>query len=231
MKACFVTGTDTEVGKTSFCRLLLEQLGHHGLHTAAFKPVASGCTSKGGVLVSEDAQALMQAMTCDLPYGKVNPYAFEPAISPHIAAKEAGVQVTMSDLVMAYMKLATLDVDYLVVEGAGGWYVPINEQETVADFAKAIDVPVVLVVAMRLGCINHTLLSYHALQQMGVRVAGWVANEWVPLMERVEENIATLSSKLSVPLLGRMVQREQLVLEMSAAGRQLWLNEALSLSS
>lgn len=201
-KTFFVTGTDTEVGKTAISCALLRAAADAGLRTAAVKPVAAGCEADGR---NEDAIALMEAMTESLDYAQVNPVALPDAIAPHIAAERAGRRLQASQLVGLCQGVMSGPADFVLVEGAGGWRVPLNPRETLADLARELQVPVILVVAMRLGCINHALLTAEAVRRDGLPLAGWVANQ--PVAEPMTchaENLDTLRSLLRAPLLGEM---------------------------
>lgn len=201
----FVTGTDTGVGKTLFCAALLLQLGAAGVRAAACKPVAAGCRRERGRLVNEDASLLARLAPVHAPLETVNPVALEPAIAPHIAAAEAGIRLDARELVHACRR-AGAGAEFLVVEGAGGWRVPLGETGTMADIAAGLGLPVVLVVGLRLGCLNHALLSAAAVVADGLQLAGWIANPLAPEMPRLEENIAALERRLDAPLLARLPQ-------------------------
>jgi dethiobiotin synthetase len=203
MKGVFVTGTDTDVGKTLFCAALLLHLGAAGVRAAACKPVAAGCRREGGRLVNEDAELLARVAPVHALLETVNPVALEPAIAPHIAAAEAGIRLDARELARA-CRAAGANADVLVVEGAGGWRVPIGETGSMADIAAGLGFPVVLVVGLRLGCLNHALLSAAAIAADGMQLAGWIANPLAPEMPRLEENIATLGRRLDAPLLARL---------------------------
>jgi dethiobiotin synthetase len=203
MRGVFVTGTDTGVGKTLFCAALLLRLGETGVRAAACKPLAAGCRREGGRLVNDDAALLARLAPVRRPLEAVNPVALEPAIAPHIAAAEAGVTLDATQLAAA-CRAAAAGVDWLVVEGAGGWRVPLGEAETLADVAIRLQLPVVLVVGLRLGCLNHALLTAAAIRADRLSLAGWVANPLAPEMPRLEENIATLARRLGAPLLARL---------------------------
>jgi dethiobiotin synthetase len=203
MRGVFVTGTDTGVGKTLFSTALLLRLGAEGIRAAACKPVAAGCRLEGGRRVNEDAELLAAAAPRGAPLETVNPVALEPAIAPHIAAAEAGVTLEPGPLVAA-CHAAGEGAEFLVVEGAGGWRVPLSASATLADVAIGLNFPVVLVVGLRLGCLNHALLSAEAIRADGLRLAGWVANPLAEPMPRLEENIATLTARLGAPLLARL---------------------------
>ena len=200
-KAFFVTGTDTEVGKTAISCALLLAAKQAGLQTAAVKPVAAGCDNVGQ---NEDALALMGCMTAELAYEQVNPVALTEAIAPHIAAGHEGRRLQAERLAGMCRGVMLGGADFLLVEGAGGWRVPLNPRETLADVARELQMPVILVVAMRLGCINHALLTVEAVRSDGLPLAGWVANQCGPRMACHEENMDTLRDLLRAPLLGEV---------------------------
>jgi dethiobiotin synthetase len=172
-----------------------------GLTVAGMKPVASGCAQTANGLRNEDAVLLQQQSSMPLDYALVNPYAFEPAIAPHLAAQAAGVQIELETIGAAYAELAA-QVDCVVVEGVGGWLVPLNERDCVADLARMLGLNVCMVVGMRLGCLNHALLTATSIEAAGCTLAGWVANRLPPAMECAQENINTLKAKLSSPRFG-----------------------------
>jgi len=200
----FVTGTDTGVGKTLVAAGLLVAASQRGLRSVGIKPVAAGCTSGSGAgLVSEDALALQQAASVKLGYVDVNPVALELPIAPHLAAANSGVRLGVSNLVQHCRQVAEDSAaEFIVVEGAGGWLVPLNASETMADFCVELGYPVIIVVGMKLGCLNHALLTMHAVQAAGLLVAGWVANCTEPQMMAMEGNLQTLRDLISAPLLG-----------------------------
>ena len=200
----YVTGTDTDVGKTIVSAALLKAFNKISLSTVAMKPIASGCSTIDGKLFNQDALLLQANASVKLEYDIVNPVALEPAIAPHIAAQEAGVELSAQILADYAQPIINQKVDLALIEGAGGWFVPLNKKETLADFAKLLDVSVVLVVAIRLGCINHALLTVSAIEQQGLRLAGWVANLCDPsetISKREQENIEMLQNKIQAPLL------------------------------
>ena len=199
MKGVFVTGTDTGVGKTLFAAALLLRLGEAGVQAAAYKPVAAGCRRLGGTLWNADAELLAAAAPLRLPVAEVNPVALEAAVAPHLAAADAGIALSAEDLAAAAPRAG-----YLVVEGAGGWLVPLGEHETLADLARRLGLPIVLVVGLRLGCLNHALLSAAAVRADGQHLAGWVANPLDASMPRADDNIAALEARLGAPLLARL---------------------------
>lgn len=198
----FVTGTDTGVGKTFVSCLLLEAAKARGLRTVALKPLAAGCEEVDGELRNDDALQLQQHMTQSLDYDQVNPFALRAAIAPHIAAQQEGRRLLVSRMAGLVRGALMEPADFTLVEGAGGWYVPLNDQETLADLVRELQLPVILVVGMRLGCLNHALLSVRAIQQEGLPLAGWVANCIDPDMPEREANIDTLKRRISAPCLG-----------------------------
>ena len=197
----FITGTDTEVGKTCVSVALLHRLQQQGLRVAGMKPVAAGCEETAEGLRNEDALALQAASSIALAYETVNPYAFAPPIAPHLAAEDAGLTIEIERILTAYHDIAS-QVDQVIVEGAGGWRVPLNNDQDMSDLAIALGLPVVLVVDIRLGCINHALLSAQAIAARGLPLAGWVANHAHGDYERGADNIASIGARIGTPLLG-----------------------------
>ncbi|MDB5973226.1 MAG: bioD [Hydrocarboniphaga sp.] len=205
MKTLFVTGTDTGVGKTHVGAMLLAAARRRGIRACGFKPVASGCERDAcGELRNEDALALQAAAGTAEPYDAINPYAFEPPLAPHIAARQAGRIIELGRLDQALDALQSR-YDWLLVEGAGGWQVPLNDEASFADWVAARGWPVLMVVAMRLGCINHALLTADAIRHRGLHLAGWVANELPPSQPALDDNIHTLEQRLDAPLLGHLL--------------------------
>jgi len=200
--AFFVTGTDTEIGKTTIAAGLLHAARLAGLSTAAAKPVASGCVQTADGLRNDDALALLGECTLALRYDEVNPLAFEPAIAPHLAAQEACVRLNVAALQGPVQAVLDKRADFTLVEGAGGWRVPLAEGQALSDLAIALQLPVILVVGVRLGCINQALLTAEAILRDGLPLAGWVANLVDPQTSRLEDNLATLAERLSAPCLG-----------------------------
>ncbi|MFA5676925.1 MAG: dethiobiotin synthase [Pseudomonas sp.] len=198
----FVTGTDTEIGKTTIAAGLLHAARMRGLSTAAVKPIAAGCTRTADGLRNDDALTLQAECEPPLDYDVLNPVALEPAIAPHIAAVEAGMLLTARQLANACQHVFERNADLTLVEGAGGWRVPLNDQQTLADLAIELGEPVILVVGLRLGCINHALLTAEAIAADGLRLAGWVANQVDPHMDRQQPNLDTLKRCMPAPLLG-----------------------------
>jgi len=197
----FVTGTDTGVGKTRVAAAMCLAFVAAGRRVAGMKPVASGCVSTAEGLRNEDALALQAAMNVRAGYAEVNPYAFEPAIAPHIAAAEAGCPIDFEVLDRSYQRLA-LQSDVTVVEGAGGWLAPLDDTRTFADLAARWQLDVVLVVGLRLGCLNHALLTVESIHRQGLRLAAWVGNSIEENFPRREANVTTLQRRIAAPCLG-----------------------------
>ncbi|MBU0501531.1 MAG: dethiobiotin synthase [Gammaproteobacteria bacterium] len=208
-RGLFVTGTDTGIGKTVVSLALMGVLQRQGYRVLGMKPVASGSEPTWQGLRNQDAERLRSKGGVDVPYDWVNPYAFEPAIAPHLAAAQAGIPIEFGRILHAYQSLAN-QADWVVVEGVGGWRVPLGKDGGVKELAAALDLPVILVVGMRLGCINHALLTADSIMTYGCTLLGWIANAIDPAMARLEENIATLAQEMPMPLLGRLGFRELL---------------------
>lgn len=201
----FITGTDTDSGKTVITAGLLRLAARNGLRTLAMKPLASGCEQTPDGLRNADALALSGAMTETMPYESINPVALEPAIAPHVAAMEAGRRVTAERLAGFCRGAMTRPADLFLVEGAGGWRVPLNEHETWVDLVGALQMPVILVVGLRLGAINHALLSAEMIQHDRCQLVGWVANQCAPEpMAREDETFNTLCERMPAPCIGRV---------------------------
>ena len=208
MKGYFITGTDTEVGKTFCATGLLAAFKQRGDSTIAMKPVASGCQETTDGLRNEDALLLMQEMTANATYEEVNPYAFVPPMAPHLAAERDGLTIN-SQLLVEQAKKLSQRADLIIIEGAGGWLAPLNEKQSFADLALQLDIPVILVVGIRLGCLNHALLSYENIRSRGVVVAGWIANTGLEESANcldIENNINSLKKRIGSPLLGVVPQ-------------------------
>jgi len=220
-QAYFIAGTDTDVGKTTIAAGLLHAARLQGLSTLGAKPVASGCTMTPKGLRNSDAQALIDESSIKLAYEEVNPFAFEPAIAPHVAAREAGITLEVGVLSKAMRHVLDQGADFTLVEGAGGWRVPLSDQANLSDLAIALGLPVILVVGVRLGCINHALLSAEAIARDGLQLAGWVANIIEPRTSRLEENLASLAERLPAPCLGRVPKLKQATADAVAEHLQL----------
>lgn len=203
MIGCFVTGTDTGVGKTLVSTGLLHALAPHHRRVVGMKPVAAGVVPWGEDWASEDVIALRSASTLAVAPELDNPVLLLDPLSPHIAAERAGVQIDIAAIVRSYQALAA-EADAVVVEGAGGFHVPLTDTQTGADLAQALALPVVLVVGLRLGCLSHALLTAEAIRARGLVLVGWVANRVDPEMEAADENIAYLRARLGVPLLAEV---------------------------
>ncbi len=197
----FVVGTDTNVGKTYISRALLRHLSDQGFKTIGMKPIASGCELDAqGEFMNEDVMSLVQVSNILAAIDLVNPYRFIPAIAPHIAAKQIDVEISIEVIHSAYQQLKD-QADVVIVEGAGGFLVPINQNQTLADLALVLDIPIILVVGMRLGCINHTLLTVEAIRSRDLELVGWVANQVDPDMAMFEENLESLQQRIAAPCL------------------------------
>ena len=200
----FITGTDTGIGKTFVSLHLLEKYKkEEGYKTAALKPVACGGELTPDGLRNNDAVLLQQAVTESFDYDDINPFAFEKPIAPHLAAAHSNVELTIDKIITACQPVLRSSADRIFIEGAGGWHVPLNQHETMADLALALRFPVILVVGMRLGCLNHAMLTVESIKQKGVSLAGWVANCIDPDMKCVEENITTLREYIPAPMIER----------------------------
>lgn len=195
----FITGTDTEVGKTYISVGILTAYNQIGHSTIGLKPVASGCHLLNNHLYSDDALALQSAASIKLEYEAINPYSFAPAIAPHIAAQQVNIHLTVTQLNKRMKTVLSHPADVCVVEGFGGWLAPLNNHESMADFVKSHALEVILVVGMRLGCLNHALLTMRAMQSDKIKIIGWIANCIDPEMAYLEENIATLKQQLTIP--------------------------------
>lgn len=201
MKGIFITGTDTEVGKTLVAQTIIHVMRKQYDTVGVMKPVASGATFQNGLLQNEDAAQLQKAGNVQLPYALINPYCFSPAIAPHIAAELEGVNIDIKHIQTCFNNIAQ-QVDVVVVEGAGGWLAPLNDNDTIETLAQALSIPVVLVVGLRLGCLNHALLTMSAMYRSGVSVLGWVGNVIDPDFQYLEKNIDTLKQRIAAPCLG-----------------------------
>lgn len=194
----FVTGTDTGVGKTLVCCALLHIFAAQGQRVAGMKPVAAGCDEDER---NEDVKKLHAASNILASFAQVNPYSFIHPVAPHIAARNAGVRIDFSRILAFYHELSAR-ADVVIVEGIGGFKVPLNERQDSADLAQQLGLPVILVVGMRLGCLNHALLTAGAIESCGLKLAGWVANVLDADMPALRDNIAALEQRLAAPLLG-----------------------------
>jgi len=198
-KGFFVTGTDTGIGKTTVSCALLYAFAAQGKKVVGMKSIAAG--SENGLWM--DVELLLAASNVNVSRQQINPYAFEPAVAPHIAAQRASREIDLEVIRAAYCALS-MKADIVIVEGVGGFLVPINQQQDGADLAKILNLPVILVVGMYLGCLNHAFLTVKAIQSTGLELAGWVANCMDPQMLAIAENISTLERQLGCPLLGTL---------------------------
>jgi dethiobiotin synthetase len=196
----FVTGTDTGVGKTLVCAALLRAFAAQGASTVGMKPIVAGAIEVGAKLVYEDVEALRAASSIDAPLELVNQYAFRAPIAPHIAGQREGVAIDLGVIERAYAKLSAL-ADVVIVEGVGGFNVPLGASLDTADLAQRLNLPVVLVVGLRLGCLNHAMLTQAAIRAAGLPLAGWVANTLDAQMLAFDENLASLQERVAAPLL------------------------------
>ena len=196
--AYFVTGTDTDVGKTYIASALVRYFVQQGQTAVGMKPIAAGCEKINGELRNADVSALLEASNIVARLEDVNPYTFEPAIAPHIAAEQVGATVSLNKIKHAFDALQS-QADVVIVEGAGGFRVPINRQETMADLAVKLNLPIILVVGIRLGCINHALMTAGSIKAAGLNLVGWVANRIDPNMPALEENVETLKAMIKAP--------------------------------
>ncbi|WP_163936244.1 dethiobiotin synthase [Paraferrimonas sp. SM1919] len=197
----FVTGTDTDAGKTLVSSGLLHLAKQQG-STLGIKPIASGCEWIDNRLSNADARSLINESTIALDYQQHNPFSFEPAIAPHIAAIEAGVDLTLASIDAALPKAAMGQADFCLVEGAGGWQLPINGTEYLPTLVLDNQWPIILVVGMKLGCLNHALLTQQVIEAQGGKVVGWVANRVDKNMSRFEDNLKHLQQAINAPCLG-----------------------------
>lgn len=203
MNGLFVTGTDTGVGKTVASSALLHALRAQGLRAVGMKPVASGCIATAEGWRNDDALALQAASDPVPAYADLNPFALPQPLAPEIAASEAGVEITLAPIIAAFERLRA-QADTVVVEGVGGWAAPLTATLDQQHLVEALELPVVLVVGMRLGCLNHARLTARAVQADGARLVGWIANEVDPQMDRRDENFALLKARMPAPCWGRL---------------------------
>jgi len=218
--SCFVTGTDTEIGKTLIASALTYALAQAGVQVAAMKPVAAGATavmsSSGEVWHNDDADQLAQAANVVLPMELAVPYLLREPAAPHIVAKQENVQIDLAHILACYKQVAA-QAEAVVVEGVGGFCVPLNDQLDTADLARQLGLPVIMTVGLRLGCISHALLTAEAIAARGLKLVGWVANTVDEAMRYAEDNVEALAQRLPAPLLG-CVPRLAAPLPAAAAG-------------
>jgi dethiobiotin synthetase len=199
----FITGTDTGCGKTEITLGLMLHLQRAGLTVLGMKPVATGAEQTPQGLRNQDARRIQRQGSLALRYEQVNPFVYSPAIAPHLAAAQAGRPIEVGPILNEYDRLSEL-ADVMVVEGIGGWRVPLGPRLSLPDLVRALDLPVILVVGMKLGCLNHALLSQESIRHAGLELRGWIANQIDPGMQAREENLATLNHWLDAPCLGEV---------------------------
>ena len=212
LRGLFITGTDTGVGKTRVSVARVETLEKRGHRVAAMKPVASGALQTPTGLRNEDAQQLQAVASVAAPYEWVNPYCFAPAVAPHLAARAAGISIELEQIIETHRALAA-QADWVIVEGVGGWNVPLGEQLTTVDLAATLRWPVVLVVGLRLGCLNHALLTADAIGASGLPLAGWIANCIDPRCSEADALIEDLERRLPAPRRGTVPWQGTLALQ------------------
>ena len=203
-KTYFVTGTDTDVGKTVCCAALLQAASQQGKTTLAYKPIAAGCELTADGLRNEDALILQNSATIKVGYEYINPIAFVEPIAPHIAAEIEKTPIEIKRITEGLKALQKNNPDLLIVEGAGGWSLPLNNEQLFSEWVTEQKLPVILVVGMKLGCLNHALLTYQAIITSGLKVAGWIANQIQPEMAFYEQNLALLKTKISAPMIAEI---------------------------
>ncbi|MGY3877836.1 dethiobiotin synthase [Aeromonas enteropelogenes] len=204
MKSFFITGTDTDVGKTLVARTLLREFSVQGIRCAGYKPVSAGCARTSDGLRNLDAVLLQEAASLALPYDLVNPFAYEPPIAPHIAASEVRQPIDMQGISEGLRKIEQAGAELTVVEGAGGWYLPLDRQHLMSDWVKQENMAVIMVVGAKLGCLNHALLTFAAIRNDNLPVAGWVINRLHGAMSHYQENLDTLRGLIPAPFLGEI---------------------------
>ena len=197
----FVTGTDTDCGKTVVAAALIRMLRDRGLRVAGFKPVAAGAERRDGKLCNDDALTLLEVSVPGLEYADVNPYCFAPPIAPHIAAAAEGREICIEPILAARDRLAA-KADIVIAEGAGGWLVPLGEDFDIAGLARALGLPVLMVVGLRLGCINHACLTERAIVASGAQLVGWIGTQVDRDFACMDQNVQALRARLRAPCLG-----------------------------
>ena len=220
----FITGTDTGIGKTWSTLALMQACKIGGMKVAGMKPVASGSEETGGELRNEDALMIQSYCSRPYPYELINPYVFREPIAPHIAAAKNGITISIGKIVDAY-RLLSEKSDVVMVEGIGGWRVPITEDHTTSEMVEALDLPVILVVGLRLGCINHALLTNQVIQSDNIKLAGWIVSCVDKEYLETEKTIQTLIEKIDAPLLGKLPFSP--VCDVEALGKHISINDLL----
>jgi dethiobiotin synthetase len=200
----FITGTDTDVGKTLCCDALLQATNLQGKTTLAYKPIAAGCEQTTNGLRNEDALILQKSSSIKVDYKLINPIAFIDPIAPHIAAEIENNPIKVETITMGLHTLLEKKPDLLIVEGAGGWFLPLNNEQLFSEWVIEQQLPVILVVGMKLGCLNHALLTYQAIISSGLKVAGWIANQLQPEMPYYLQNLLFLKNKIDAPMIAEI---------------------------
>lgn len=198
----FITGTDTDAGKTVIAKAILQIAAQRGLSTVGFKPISAGCSETANGLRNEDALSLQSASSINVTYDEVNPVAFADPVAPHLAALRTKQKINVEQITSAYLHLNSYNADLLLTEGAGGWRLPLGQGQFLSDFVIQHKIPVILVVGLKLGCLNHALLTYQAIIADGVEVIGWVANQIDEQMLYLQDNIDSLKELIPAPCLG-----------------------------
>ena len=201
MHSFFITGTDTNIGKTAITCSLIAKCIEEGFRAGGMKPVAAGCHIENGYMISDDVKKIIEVSNVDLNIKEINPYSFEPPIAPHISFKSNEIDI---NLIKKYLRSFENKMDYLFIEGVGGYAVPLTKTFTTADLVENLDIPVILVVGMKLGCINHTLLTVESILNKKQKLCGWVANQIDGDMQAYEENFFFLKEKIKAPCLGEV---------------------------
>jgi dethiobiotin synthetase len=201
-QSIFITATDTDAGKTLVAESVLLAANQIGLSTLGYKPVAAGCEATAQGLRNQDALTLQHAASIEIPYEQVNPIAFAEPVAPHLAARRCGEKIDLKCIQYGYVDLCKKSADLLLIEGAGGWRLPLGDGAFMSDFVIRNEIPVILVIGLKLGCLNHALLTYESLQNDGVKVLGWIANQIDPNMLYLQDNIDELHSLIDAPCLG-----------------------------
>ena len=201
MHSFFITGTDTNIGKTAITCSLIAKCIEEGFRAGGMKPVAAGCHIENGYMISDDVKKIIEVSNVDLNIKEINPYSFELPIAPHISFKSTEIDI---HLIKKYLQSFENKMDYLFIEGVGGYAVPLTETFTTADLVGNLDIPVILVVGMKLGCINHTLLTVESILNKKQKLCGWVANRIDGDMQAYEENFSFLKEKIKAPCLGEV---------------------------
>lgn len=201
MYSFFITGTDTNIGKTAITCSLIAKCIEEGFRAGGMKPVAAGCHIENGNMISDDVKKIIEVSNVDLNIKEINPYSFEPPIAPHISFKSNEMD---PDLIKKCLRSFENKMDYLFIEGVGGYAVPLTKTFTTADLVEVLDIPVILVVGMKLGCINHALLTVESISNKKQKLCGWVANRIDEDMQAYEENFSFLKEKIKAPCLGEV---------------------------